>query len=321
MSAVLRGGRHAFPRPGETLAQMSLGKMSHDNHAVPQLLLAALVISLGVIAVKKAYAAGASPGDVLTGRLTVAVVLFAATFPFALCRRARPAPFRSLALSGLGGIAFLLGAWSEVEGLLRLSAPVLVMLLYTAPIWVAIFAAALERRWVDLRQTSAIFLAIAGIAFIATPWSSAGWNTLGVAVGMLGALSFAIFLILMSRAFVDIDPFLAISIALATAALTSILLHPHSIAHSLARTSSALYIVGVGLATWVWALVFARALSQTTPLTAVIISSTEPLFVAILAFALLGEALPLHFFLGGAFILAAVFAVSFSGTQPRKTSC
>ena len=102
------------------------------------LVLGATSISLGVIAVKQGYAGGSDPQSLNAARLLVAAPCVALALPF-LLRAGRPIGVRGALFAIAAGGLIWFASRAELEGLARLPAGMLALLLATAPVWVAAF--------------------------------------------------------------------------------------------------------------------------------------------------------------------------------------
>jgi drug/metabolite transporter (DMT)-like permease len=270
---------------------------------------------MSTIAVKKAYAAGSEPSSLLVARFAIAGTLFALTAASSL-RSALPVPLRSVGLCGLAGLALVGSVRGELEGLARLQAAVLVVLLYISPVWVAVFESVLGRRLIDRRSATAMTLVLLGIILMAGPWTGSTWNAAGVAAGLLASALIAVFLVLMARALTDLPPVVGVSIAMTTGALVAVVSQPTALPHELGGKASTPYVVAVGVLIWIWGLLLAVGLSRTDALTSAIVSSIEPVFVALLGVALLSEAPSALQIVGGVVVITGVLVVS----TPNKSA-
>jgi drug/metabolite transporter (DMT)-like permease len=268
------------------------------------LVAAACVIGASALAVKVAYQYGEAPKDLATVRFAIAGALALATLLSRSDRRRQRLSLRALTLQAAAGIALFVGARGELEGLARLPAAILILLIFVAPIWVTLIEWLVWRRRPDMSEAIAAAAVIAGIFVMASSGRSA-LNAVGIAAGLAASLGFASFLVLMKTTERVSDLGSGTCVALIAAGLVGTLFHPTALA-DLAHVSRVPYVVSVGVAVWLWALLIVVGLTRTTAITAATISAVEPVFVAILAFLVLGERLSARQIVGGAIVIAGV---------------
>jgi drug/metabolite transporter (DMT)-like permease len=250
------------------------------------LLLAATSISLGVIAVKHGYASGADPEAVLAARLLVAAPLAALALPF-LLRRGPRLPPRALAGSVAAGVLMWIGVRGVVEGLARLPAGALALVLATAPVFVVLIDWALTRR-VPSRFDRGTIVAIAlGVAIMAAPVGSSV-SLLGVLGGLVSALAFATFLTVIDRARVPVAA--ALPLGMIGAGLTVLITDP-SAAPGLADELPLWLVAVLGV-------------------TAALVVACEPGRVTVLAVLILGEGHAGRQVVGGLVVVGALTALA-----------
>jgi drug/metabolite transporter (DMT)-like permease len=279
------------------------------RRGVPALLAAAFCIAFGTIAVKEAFLRGATSGALLTVRFAVAGALFATLLPFIVRRLPRPLPLPALGTCVLAGICLFAGARGEFEGLARLPATVLVVLLFVSPVWIALAEWVLWRRPLPGRRALAIAMVLAGALVLAGPGSGTV-DAVGIAAGLGGSVGFSAFLILLERSQATLGALSAIAVAIMAAGLAGIAAEPGAFGSQLGDASIAPYGVAVGVAVWAWCVFAGFGLSLTDAVTTAVVSAMEPLFVALLALVFLDEALTARQLAGGAIVLAGVIVVS-----------
>ncbi|HEX7241337.1 MAG TPA: EamA family transporter, partial [Longimicrobiaceae bacterium] len=144
---------------------------------------------------------GVDPLEIAFWRAVLAAVLFAAHT--AARRRMRVAPRDLPAVAGFGlvGVAFLYGAYflAVREGGAALAS----VLLYTAPVWVALLAALFLHERMGARKLGALALAFGGVAGIATA-SGGGVRITPAALGwgLASGLAYATYYLFGKRFFV-----------------------------------------------------------------------------------------------------------------------
>lgn len=269
------------------------------------LLAAAASIGAGAIAVRGAYDHGAEASSLVAVRFIGAGLLFGLVLPWLLLRTPRPLPWRGLAFASVAGLTLLVGARAEFEGLARLPAAVLVLLLFVAPIWVALIERVVWRRPVARSAVLAIVLVIFGVTTMVAPWT-ADVDLIGVGFGLIGSIALAAFFVLMERGQETVPTTLGIAAALAAAGVVSFLMDPGALTREFDDPAVMPYALAIAAAFAAWGLLASIGLDATTAVTAAIVSASEPVFVALLAFLLLGEGLAPREIAGGAIVMTGV---------------
>ncbi|MBX3132012.1 MAG: DMT family transporter [Gemmatimonadaceae bacterium] len=215
---------------------------------------------------------------------------------------------RVLALMVLGGGGQSLVTYFSLSALQWLPAASLGFLFYTYPAWVAIFAAVAGLERLTPVRVAALALALLGITMmVGAPWNLAlPWP--GVWRALLSAVIYALYIPLLQRLRGTLAPETASAFLIAgaatifaiAAALDGVLLRTMSpLAWGFAAIL-ALYCTVVAFLT------FLRGLAVVGPVRAAILSTTEPLFTAVLALLILRQPLGVPTLLGGGCIVAAI---------------
>jgi drug/metabolite transporter (DMT)-like permease len=270
------------------------------------LVLAATSISLGVIAVKHGYAEGADPESVLAARLLVAAPLVVLALPFLLSGPGRVG-LGALAAAVASGALIWLSVRAELEGLARLPAGALALVLATAPVFVTLLDWIAVGRVPSRFDRGAMLAIVGGVAVMAAPVGSAV-NLLGVLAGLVSAMGFAGFLFLVGR-----NPRVAAAQAFPLGMIGAGLM--------VAVTDpTAVTVLGSGLPAWLvlslgasgagWALLLGIGLGATNAVTAALVVAVEPVVVTVLAYLILGEGLAARQIAGGLIVVAALAAVA-----------
>ena len=130
-------------------------------------------------------------------------------------------------------------------------------------------------------------------------------DPVGVLGGLAASLAFAIFLVVIKRTEQRISPRLAVSVAIVAGGLVGLAWRPSEL-EQLGHASLLPYEVMAGVAVWLWAVLAIIGLSRTSAVTAATVSAAEPVFVAVLAYFVLGERLSLRQLLGGALVIVGI---------------
>ena len=268
----------------------------------------AVSISLGVIVSKQALSDGADAHGVLFARMTVGALLVAPVMPWAVRAGGQRVAWRPVAIGAAAGVALCLGGRSELEGLARLPAGTLVVLLATIPVWVTAVTWLGFGRVPTRLERIAIATVVAGVAIMALPVGSA-IDPVGVVFGILAALCFTAFLAVLerNRAVPAARGFL---LGLAGSGLLLLVTTPGTAGDLANGELSFPLILAAGATTAVWALLVGFGLQATDSVTAAIVVGVEPVVVAVLAFVLLGEGLSPREIVGGLIVLFALAATT-----------
>ncbi len=219
---------------------------------------------------------------------------------------------RALALFVIGGGGQALVTFFSLSALQWLPAASLAFLFYTYPAWVAIFAALAGTERLTGTRVAALGLALFGITLmVGAPWNLAlPWP--GVWRALLSAVIYALYIPLLHRLRGPLNPATASAYLIAGAATIFLV--------AAGRDGGALAPMLTPLA-WAYAatlaiystvisfLTFLRGLEVLGAVRAAILSTTEPLFTAVLALLVLRQPLGVPTLLGGACIVAAILVL------------
>jgi drug/metabolite transporter (DMT)-like permease len=265
-------------------------------------------IALGVIASKRAYAEGADTHSILSARLILAAALVVPLVPWSIRASGRRASFGAVAL-GLGtGVALCVGGRSELEGLARLPAGTLVLLLAAVPVWVAGLGWLGVGRSPTRVERAAVAALVTGVAIMAVPIGAA-IDPLGLAFGIATTLCFTVFLLALERNR-GVAPRSGFLLGVAGAGLALIAIDPGALPGLVDGEVPLPLVLALGVTTAGWAVLVGIGLQATDSVTAAIVISVEPVLVAVLAFLLLGEGLSPRELVGGLVVLSAIGAVA-----------
>jgi drug/metabolite transporter, DME family len=183
-----------------------------------------------------------------------------------------------------------------------------VILLYTAPAWVAIFSVLWLAERMTIRKVAALLLTLAGVALVA----SSGGGTISITPAALGwglaaGFSYALFYLFGKRYFARYDPIVLFAWAIPIA-MIPLLPFVTPAAHP-APAWGAVVFVGI-VPTYLAYLLYARGLMRLDATRAAVVATIEPVVAAALAFALFGEALGAFGYAGAALVLAGVITTS-----------
>lgn len=227
---------------------------------------------------------------------------------------------RALALFVVGGGGQSLVTYFSLSALQWMPAASLGFLFYTYPAWVAIFAALAGTERLTPTRVAALVLALFGITLmVGAPWNLAlPWP--GVWRALLSAVIYALYIPLLHRLRGPLTPAAASTYLIAGAASIFLVAAWRNGGAVAPMIPPALAATAVPLA-WTFAavlalyctvvsfLTFLRGLEVLGAVRAAILSTTEPLFTAVLALLILRQPLGLPTVLGGACIVAAILVL------------
>jgi drug/metabolite transporter (DMT)-like permease len=270
---------------------------------------AAACFGVGGIIAKAAFNAGVPPSLLAEWRILFGFLVYAALFAVI-----RPSAFRvrrsDLALFALFGIVGLAGVqWSYYESIQRLPVGVAVVIQYTAPVLLLIWAR-LRGRKVGNRLWLAAALALVGCFFAAGAYDAALFqlNTVGVALSVLSALIFALYFSVAERILKRYETPTLLIYGFGFALLAWAIYRP---LWTLPWTTTPPEIYALLLGVLVVATVIPFGLTlaavKLIPAARVGLTATiEPVVAAIAAFLVLGEQLAVLQIAGGAVVVMAI---------------
>jgi drug/metabolite transporter (DMT)-like permease len=297
------GGRVRRPRLGYVL--MLLGAVC-------------FIVNAGVS--KVVLTAGVQPSELTALRTAGAAlglgVAVAVLRPRSLRVRLREVPL--LLAYGVGGVAMV--QFLYFVAIDRLPVGIALLLEYTAPVWIVLFAAVVLRERVRRTAWLALGLSLVGLALVARVWDGGALDGLGVLAGLGAGLAFATYFLVGEAAVGRRDPLSVSFWGFAVAAAFWSVARPwwHSLGELGGRTS----LLGAldALSAPVWLLVLWVAVLGTLvpfavetaalrhlPATAAgVIAMVEPVGAAALARAWFGQALAPVQLVGGSVVLVGI---------------
>ena len=190
---------------------------------------------------------------------------------------------------------------------------------FTAPVLIALWARFAWHEPVRRRVWPALGLVIGGLALVAQIWAGLTLDGVGVAAGLLAAVSLAVYYLMGERLVGRRDPISVVCFGLGFASLAwAVVLpwwsFPTGTLRDRGRISARLFTVPVGgLALWGIVLgtivpfsLSIAALKHLPATTVGIVATFEPVAAAVIAWVWLGEALVAVQILGGLVVLAGI---------------
>jgi drug/metabolite transporter (DMT)-like permease len=249
-----------------------------------------------------AYAAGVSPTMLLAWRFLLAVAMLA---PVVKLRRLPLPRGRTLAGFGLMGLLYTAQSQCYFTALMHASSGLVGLLLYIYPVLVTLIALAFGWERLDRRMLVLLLTAIAGLAIMLG--GNLQGQPLGIALGILGAAIYAVYITIGGRITQNTDPLAATLVVMATAALGNGSFALASGDPLPAGGMAWLAIAAIALFSTVIAIgTFLIGIKVIGPARASIISTLEPVVTICLGVVFLGESVSPQQLVGGAMVLAAV---------------
>ena len=263
---------------------------------------------------------GIDPTALTTVRITGAAIVFglwaAATRP-QLLKPPRGWALWNIAMLGLIGVASLQLSYNIAID--RLPVGIALLLEYLAPVMVIVWVRFVRREPVRQRMWVAVACAVVGIGVVSRLWDGLAFDTLGVLMGLVAAVSFATYFLLGERNVADFDPLHVIFWAFLTAALLMNVVWPPWGQSGWFETTSMLgSLEHLSLPVWllvVWVAVLGTgapffchlfALRFIPPTVVTIVAMLEPVGANILGWAWFGETLTAVQLLGVALVLTGI---------------
>lgn len=291
--------------------------MSHRTTGTILCVLSACSYGATGIFGKLAYDEGLTVSGLLAARFAIAAV--ALWLLVAVLRRTNRPSRRGAA----AGIALGIVAYSAQTGLFflaltRLDAGLAVLLVYIAPVLVAIAAVVFGRERLSRAQVVAVGVAVCGTALVATGGGIGHVDGLGMVFAFGCALAFTAYMLLSHAVVGRVHP-VALSASVCTGCAISFLTAAGASGHLPIHTTGRgwLLICALALFSTVIAITaLAAGTARVGPSTATILATFEPVIATILAVIILGERLAWLQIVGGLLVVASVVIVSVRRAEP-----
>lgn len=298
-------------------------------------IMAAVLFSMNAGVSRVIQGAGVDAATLTTVRCTGTTVVLLAVV---LLRRERLRLPRTL-----GGVLRVVGfaisgvalvQWFYFVALDRLPVGIALLLEFTAPVLVALFARFVYREPVRSRIWLGIGLSLGGLALVAEVWSGLTLDGLGVLAGLGAAVSLAVYFLLGERSVVEGSPLVVLTeafilasvfwnlVAPATRLLDMSLTRPRSLGGSLSAGHVPLWLllaVMVLLGTVVPFLAELSALRHLSATDVTLVGMLEPVGATVLGWSWFGEALTVVQLIGGAAILLGIAMAQTARPAPRRS--
>jgi drug/metabolite transporter (DMT)-like permease len=277
-------------------------------------------VAFGTVSVlaRGAYREGAEPTSLFGGRVLLAAVVLTllALLPQRFASEVRG---RGPAACALAGMAFAAAGLAEFEALSRAPAPAVVLLVFVAPVWVALAGWVLWGEKVVRREAGAIALTIAGLALVVQPGGD-GVDGLASVLALSASVLGAVFYLFLGRSAGTVRPVRAAAIAAWAATAVMLVIEPSGLLRELLRSETAVHAVAIGLLTAGGLTLLVMALGGTTALATSAVIAVEPIVTAALSWVFLGEGLEAAQLVGATAVLAGVTLLAVFTTRAPPVS-
>ena len=217
------------------------------------------------------------------------------------------------ALFGIFGIVVMFSSlfWVVKNGGAALAA----VMLYTAPAWVAIVSRFIHHELITVAKAGAILLSLIGVACISFTGNGAHTISLTViAVGVISGMSYASHFIYVKSALKRYSPFAIYGFSMLfgmVAIFPFVDFMPKSLPNWWVLCT--LGVISTYFAYWL----YCEGMKMLEPTRAAIIATLEPVIATISAWVVWGESFTAIGWLGGVFVLTAVFVLIICGGEKK----
>ncbi len=273
------------------------------------LLSAACFGSLSTL-VKVALASGAGLVQLMALRFALgAVLLFLVAGGPAAVRAARERK-ALVPLVLLGGVMQAGLTFLSLSSLRWLTPSALAFLFFTYPVWIALLSAGLREEPLTPARVLALALAVSGVTFMVGVPAAGSMPLPGVLLAIGSAVTYAVYVRLISRYQVGVSPATASAFIAAGAGAAFVLasLGEGSLLRPLTAGGWGIVAAMALLCTVAGFLLFVAGIELLGPVRAAIVGTVEPFFTTLLAAAVLGDPVRPAAILGGTLVVAGVVA-------------
>jgi drug/metabolite transporter (DMT)-like permease len=234
----------------------------------------------------------------------------------------RVRPRRALALLVLAGGGQALVAGLSLSALNYVSVSTVTFLFYSYPAWVALIAAMRGTEPLTGQRVGALALSLAGIGVMVGMPGTGALNPIGVALALVAALLYALYIPMMGRFSESLTPAVTSSYACAGAAVifTVAAVARGGPVFTLAPIAWAMIGLLAVVSTAIAFIAFLRGLAVIGPVRAAIVSTVEPFWASLFASVALGQALSPRALGGGLLIAAAVVILNARPTGTGRST-
>lgn len=254
-------------------------------------------------------------------RNTAAAVLFLAFLLVFTPGRLRVGGRELLLLVAFGLVGVALVQWLYFVAIENLPVGVALLIEFTAPLFVALFARFVYREHVRRRIWAAVALCLTGLALVVELWAGVAFSTVGVTAAFGGALALTAYLLMAEQERRHRDPASLSFYGFLFAALLWAVVHPLwdfpwdvlgdevSLQGNLSEYTApvwALVAFVILVGTMITFTLLTGSLRHLSATRASIVMTLEPVVATVVAWAWLGESLGATQLLGGAVVIAGI---------------
>lgn len=284
----------------------------------------------GVVA-KTALATGLPSTHLVQMRTAgAALILFAAAL--VMHRRGlRATPRQLLGLAVLGVIGVALVQWLYLVAISRMHVGIALLLEYTAPLLVALWARFVFREQVRARVWLALALSLVGLTMVAQVGRGVSLDAVGVAAALGAAVALAVYYLLSDRLLKGRDPWSTMAWSMGFAGLFwTLFAPPWTIDGALLASAVQVPSTTASLPLWAyvaWVIVLGTAVPYTFivlglkrigPARTGLVGTLEPVLASGFAWALMAESMTLLQVLGGAVVIVGVLLAETARTRKAE---
>ena len=256
-------------------------------------------------------------------RQTCAAFLFLILLAAFAPRRLRVGRRELLLLVVFGLVGVALQQWLYLVAIKHVPIGVALLIVFTAPLFVALFARFVDREQIGRRVWLAVFLCIAGLALVVEIWTGLAFDAIGVTAAFGSALVLSGYLLVAERERRHRDAASLLFYGFLFAAIFWAVVQPLwdfpwstlddsvSLQGNLAAYSAPIWLlVGfiVVIGTFVTFLLLTGSLRHISATRASIVASLEPVVATVIAWVWLGESFGTTQLVGGAIVIAGILA-------------
>ncbi len=266
---------------------------------------------------KLAYDEGLTVSSLLAARFSIAAIVLWILVA-ALGRDSRPSRRGTAVGIALGVVVYSAQTGLFFLALTRLDAGLAVLLVYIAPVLVAVSAVAFGREQLSRAQVAAVVVAVCGTALVATGGGLGKVDGLGMAFAFGCAVAFTAYMLLSHAVVGRVNP-VALSASVCTGCALSFLTAAGLSGHLPVHTTGKGWLLIGALAlfsTVIAVTALAAGTARVGPSTATILATFEPVIATVLAVVILDERLAALQVVGGLIVVASAVIVSVQRATP-----
>jgi len=160
---------------------------------------AATLFAVNGSVMKVTLGSGLTPLELAQIRHTSAALLFLGLLLVLAPARLRVGRRELLFLVAFGLVGIAFQQWVYLVAIEHLPVGVALLIVFTAPVFVALFARFVYREHIRRRVWGALVLCITGLALVVEVWAGVSFSTIGVTAALAGALALTAYLLIAER--------------------------------------------------------------------------------------------------------------------------